>query len=132
MAKRKQAPREPLLEWLAAAVGLLLSLAVVAIIGREALNGEMEQPPAIEVRAERVVPLRSGFLVEVEAANRSGGTAAIVEVEGTLKSGEATVETSTLAFDYVPGHAERKGGLFFKADPRTHSLELRALGYQAP
>ena len=49
-------------------------------------------------------------------------------------SGEVvlTIETSDITFDYVPGHAERKGGLFFRQDPRMHKLELRALGYQTP
>jgi len=129
---RKQPTREPLLEWISAGIGLVLTLAIVALIGREALNGETAQPPAIEVVPGRVTPLPSGFVVEVTAVNRSGGTAAGVEVEGELKSGDEAIEASSLTFDYVPGHAQRKGGLFFTQDPRRHRLEVRALGYQAP
>jgi uncharacterized protein (TIGR02588 family) len=125
-------PREPVLEWIASAIGLALTIGVVLVIGREALNGETKQPPAIEVRATRIVPQASGYLVEIEAANRSGGTAAIVEIEGALMAGDSEAETSGLTFDYVPGHATRKGGLFFREDPSKHRLELRALGYQAP
>ena len=130
--ERRKAAREPLLEWISAGIGLVLTLAIVALIGREALNGETAQPPAIEVVAGRVTPMRAGFVVEVTAINRSGGTAAEVEVEGQLKSGDESIEASRLTFDYVPGHAERKGGLFFTGDPRRHRLEVRALGYQAP
>lgn len=129
---RGKTAREPLLEWVSAGIGLVLTLAIVALIGREALNGETAQPPAIEVVAGRVTPIQAGFVVEVTALNRSGGTAAGVEVEGALMSGTDEVETSGLTFDYVPGHAQRRGGLFFTQDPRRHRLQLRALGYQAP
>jgi uncharacterized protein (TIGR02588 family) len=130
--KQDKAPREPLLEWIAAGLGLVLTLGVIGVIGREAIAGETQQPPAIDVRAVSLRSMPSGFLVEVVAANRSGGTGAAVTIEGELKSGETSVETSDFTFDYVPGHAERRGGLFFKEDPRKHQLELRALGYQQP
>ncbi len=129
---RKKRPETPLLEWIASAIGLLLVLAVVAVIGREALSGESGQVPAIEVAAVRVAPAGSGFVVGFEAVNRSGGTAAAVEIEGVLKSGETTVETSSATIDYVPAHSRRGGGLFFREDPRRHSLELRPLGFQIP
>ena len=87
---------------------------------------------SIEVRATGIAPSESGFVVEIAAANRSGVTAAIVEEEGLLKSGETVVETSKLTFDYVPGHAVRRRGLFFTRDPRRHRLELRPRGYQEP
>ena len=130
--KQDKGPREPLLEWVAAAIGLVLTLGILAIIGREALSGEVDQAPAVEVRVERLVQTPAGFVVEIAATNRSGATAAAVGIEGVLKNGEAKVETSGTTFDYVPGHATRKGGLFFKEDPRRHKLEVRALGYQAP
>jgi uncharacterized protein (TIGR02588 family) len=140
MAKRMTASRgkaakgqnTPLLEWIAAGLGLLLTLGMLAIIGQEALRGDSSQLPAIEVRVARVVPAPSGFLVEIVANNRSGGTAAAVQIEGMLKSGETEIEAASLTLDYVPGHAERKGGLFFTRDPRLYQLEVRPLGYQAP
>ncbi|HEX6376715.1 MAG TPA: hypothetical protein VFZ91_13465 [Allosphingosinicella sp.] len=133
MAKKQDKPaREPLLEWIAAGIGLLLTLGMLAVIGREALSGEAEQVPAVEVRVERVVAAPAGFVVEIAATNRSGATAAAVQIEGALSDGETAVETSSAMLDYVPGHATRKGGLFFSKDPRLHRLEVRALGYQAP
>lgn len=124
--------REPLIEWIAAGVGLVLTLGMIATIGMEALRGDAAQLPAIEVRPTRMSSAARGFTVEIVATNRSGGTAAAVQVEATLSMGETEVETSSLTFDYVPGHAQRKGGLFFTRDPRRHRLEVRALGYQAP
>ena len=130
MAAKRQ--KEPVLEWIAAGIGLVLTLGMVAIIGLEALRGDADDLPAIEVRPARVTQTQHGYVVEIVATNRSGGTAAAVQVEGALKAGETSLETSSLTFDYVPGHAERKGGLFFTRDPRRHRFEVRALGYQAP
>lgn len=133
MARRQDRPaREPLLEWIAAGIGLMLTLGILAVIGREALSGEVEQPPAIEVRVENVVESTAGFVVEIAATNRSGATAASVQVEGELKSAGTSVEVSAATFDYVPGHGTRRGGLLFRQDPRLYQLELRALGYEAP
>ena len=122
----------PLLEWLAAGIGLLLLAGMLAIIGMEAIRGESGQPPAIAVRATRVVAVPGGYLVEVEATNASGASAAAVEVEGRLMAGDTVVETGRLTFDYVPAHARRTGGLLFAEDPRRHRLEIRALGYREP
>jgi len=130
--KPKPAAKVPILEWIAAGIGLLLTVAMLVGIGREAITGDTHELPAIDVTASRIVPTGSGFVVEIVATNRSGGTGAVVEIEGELKSGETSVETSSLTFDYVPGHAERRGGLFFREDPRRHQLELRALGFQTP
>src|SRR4030095_12745377 len=108
---KKAATREPLLEWISAGIGLVLTLGIMAVIGREALRGEIHEPPAIEVVMTGVQRAGSGFVVEVKAINRSGGTAAAVEVEGVLKDGETEVETAGLTFDYVLGPAERRAGL---------------------
>ena len=129
---RKKSPETPPLEWIASAIGLLLLLGALAVIGAEALDGQSGQLPAVEVAVVRVEPAGAGFVVGFEAANRSGGTAASVEIEGALKSGEATVETSGAVIDYVPAHSRRSGGLYFREDPRRHRIELRALGFQTP
>lgn len=124
MPKSKGSP--PLLEWVASAIGLLLTLGVMAVIARDAFNGSAEMAPDIEVAVTSVQPVRTGFMLEFEARNLSPVTAAQVMIEGKLPDGE----TSTATIDYVPGRSARRGGLFFAQHPR--GAEVRALGYQDP
>ena len=124
MTKTKAPP--PLLEWIASAIGLLLTLGVMAVIARDAFNGSAGMTPDIAVSITRVQPVRAGFLLEFEARNLSPVTAAQVTIEGKLPDGE----TGTATIDYVPGRSARRGGLFFAHDPR--GAEIRALGYQDP
>lgn len=126
MAKAKAKAQPPLLEWIASAIGLLLTLGVMIVIGRDAFNGSADMAPDIAVSVVRVQPASAGWLIEFEAANRSPVTAAQVTVEGALPGGE----TSTATIDYIPGRSARSGGLFFTAKP--DGATLRALGYQDP
>lgn len=130
--EREPDGRTPALEWISAALGLLITLAILAFIGWQALAGPDEVPPAIEVTVRQVVPLPGGYVVEVVARNVSPSTAANVQIEGRLERQGQTVATSRATLDYVPGHSERQGGLFFEEDPRAHDLGLRALGYARP
>jgi uncharacterized protein (TIGR02588 family) len=127
MAPGKKQPPTPALEWIAAGLGLAAILFVGVVIGREALIGEADQLPSLEVHATRIVPNAAGFVVEFEVVNHASGTAAAVEIEGELGT-----EKSNATLDYVAGNASAKGGLFFKHDPRTQPLALRALGFQTP
>jgi uncharacterized protein (TIGR02588 family) len=124
MAKTRTKP--PLLEWIASALGLVLTLGVSAVIARDAFNGSAGLAPEISVAATRVRQTQAGFLLEFEARNLSPVTAAQVTIEGKLPDGE----TSTATIDYVPGRSTRPGGLYFSRDPR--GAELRAMGYQNP
>ena len=122
--------RTPWLEWTASGVGLLLALIVFGLIGWQALNGGSE-PPAIVVEAGDMTSVPGGFRVEFRARNTGGSAGAQVEIEGILSGGGAD-EISRVVLDYVPGHSERQGGLFFARDPRTGTLSLRARGYSEP
>lgn len=128
----REAPRRtPALEWIAFGIGLLITCAVLGVIGSEIARGGGERPPAIEVSVERVTATATGYVVEVMATNRSQTTAAAVQIEGRLTSGE-DVATSSATIDYIPGESGRGAGLFFEEDPRAHPFELRALGYAEP
>lgn len=118
------------LEWLVAAIGLVLVVAVVGFMIVEA-NGE-SGPPRIAVRVDSVVVLDDGsYLVEFTAANRSDASAAAVGITGEVRDG-ANVETSSATLDYLPARSERHGGLHFTLDPRRGTIRLRAEGYQEP
>lgn len=125
MAKA-QPPRTPLLEWVAAAVGLLLIIGVMAVIARDAFNGSAGMAPDIEVVARAPERVGNRWLVRFDVRNRSPVTAAQVTIEGALPGGE----TSTATIDYIPGRSTRGGGLVFSTDPS--GVQIRPLGFQDP
>ncbi|MBW3572486.1 MAG: TIGR02588 family protein [Gemmatimonadetes bacterium] len=118
-------------EWVAAAVSAALVLFVLGYLLFDA-TARPQTPPAVEVSADSVAHVGGVWRVEFVARNRGHGTAAGVVVEGELKEGDRTVETSETTLDYVPGKSKRHGGLFFRRDPGPYRLELRAFGYQRP
>lgn len=118
--------KPPLLEWIASAIGLILTLGVMAVIARDAFNNSSEMAPAIELVAKAPEQVGNRWLVRFEAHNRSPVTAAQVTIEGALPGGE----TSTATIDYIPGRSTRGGGLIFSTEPR--GLNLRPLGFQDP
>lgn len=120
--------KTPLLEWIAAGIGLILALGMFGLLAREAMSGETKSPPVIEVVAGKVTPASTGYVLEFEAHNRSTAPAAAVVIEGRQGGGE----TSTVTIDYVPANGTATGGLFFKADPSSLTNDLRAVGYQTP
>lgn len=133
MAKaKKRADPIPPLEWAAATLGLLLAIALLAIIGREALRVPGTQLPLLAVEGQKLVSADGMHVLQIVVRNGSARTAASVQVEGKIKSGEADAETSSATIDYVPGHSSATGGLIFVRDPRAHRLELRVTGYEIP
>lgn len=121
----------PWLEWIASGVGLVLALGTLGAIAAEMLSGERPIPTVI-VDSDGVVETPAGFVALIRARNPADATAAKVEIEGELRQGDDLLETSRIEFDYVPARSERRGGLYFKHDPRHYRLETRALGYSEP
>jgi uncharacterized protein (TIGR02588 family) len=132
MAGSIKAGSTPLLEWVAAGIGLFLILVLTWVIGREAIRGQISQPPSIEIQIGQITRSASGYVVTFEAVNRASGTAAELQVEGTLLAGKVEIEGSAATIDYVPGHGRASGGLFFSHDPRRYALAARATGFQDP
>jgi len=130
MARREPHARTSALEWASAALGLAVLLLVFAVIGADLRRGGAT-PPAITVEVREVAASGQGFVVVFEAINR-GGTAASVEIEGTLSVPGKPSATASATLDYVAAGARVEGGLMFAQDPRQGRLRLRALGYQDP
>ena len=123
-------------EWAAAALGVVLLLGAIGALLYDAL-ARPTAPPDVVVRAERVVPVRTGYLLEFVAENRGSETAADLVVRGELRgrgdgAGAPPLETSEATLDYLPGRSERRGGLHFSRDPRAHAVTLQPTGYQEP
>jgi uncharacterized protein (TIGR02588 family) len=136
MAPRKPAPsriarRTPILEWAAAALGLLLTLAILGYSIWEGVS-DHEGPPHLTVAGEPAEATEGGFVVPLTVRNRSYATAAGVEVRATLERDGRVVEERRVVFTYVPGRGEAKGGVVFQADPATAQLRLEPEGYQDP
>ena len=129
--QRQQKENPSRAEWV---VGIFCALVVLAAVGYlfvEALT-RPSLPPMVTVQVERVLRMRSGFLVEFRAINEGSSTAAHLIVEGTLLQDTTTVEKSTATIDFVPAETESEGGLFFSRDPRAYRLEVRPTGYDRP
>ena len=125
--KPKPANDIPALEWASAAVGLVLAATAIGLTTWDAVFG-VTGPPAIEVRLTSVSPTPHGYVVEVEAFNHGGATAAQVQIEGVL-AGATERETANLTIDYIPEQSGASGGLIFEQDPRGQPLKLRAKGF---
>jgi uncharacterized protein (TIGR02588 family) len=121
----------PLAERIAAALGFALFAFVLGITLYQAFRGD-RTPPDVVVRMEVVSATSEGFLVQFTAVNRGGSPAEGVIVEAQVLGADGSAERSHTTLDYLPGHSERRGGLFLTVDPRARSLRIRALGYQEP
>jgi uncharacterized protein (TIGR02588 family) len=118
-------------EWAVALLGLVLVLWSIGFLAYQVVAGD-DSPPDVLIRADAILPVKSGYLVQIRAVNQGGSTAAELRIEGTLRGESGNVETSETVIDYVPAHSHRKGGLFFTQDPRQFTLQLRAKGYAEP
>ena len=127
MAKGAKTKPIPALEWVSAALGLAIAVALLGIIGREALTSENNELPRLAVSIERIETAPGGYGAEVIVTNQAGRTAARVELAGT-----AGGEVSRATIDYVPGRSQAEGGLLFRTDPRRTGLSIRVTGYQLP
>src|SRR5687768_11605051 len=116
----------PALEWIAAAFGLLVFLALSAVLVREAATSGGDDVPRLSAQVEAVHPVGDRYVAQIIITNASGQTAAAVQVEGKLGD-----ETASATLDYVPGHSTARGGLMLKSDPRV-GLELSVVGYELP
>lgn len=130
MAKKRHDP-VPRLEWASAALGLLVAMLLLAILGREAIAGRDYPVPVLVAEVDRVVATATGHVVKVRVRNLSDQTAAAVQVEGKIKAGQQE-ETSSATIDYVPGRSQATGGIIFSSDPRGSGLELRVTGFEMP
>lgn len=121
----------PFLEWLMAAIGLILAAGALGFIIYNAATGE-HKPPILKVKHGSVEKIETGYLITFDVENIGNETAAEVLIEGKLTKGAEEIETSSVTFDYVPSQSKRTGGLYFNSDPRQAVLEIAAKGYQKP
>lgn len=121
----------PVWEWIIAGFGLILVVAALSTILYRAITEETK-PPILEISFEAPQPVANGYLVKFRVKNTGNQTANDLTIEGLLKRGEESVETSTTRLNYAPANSEREGGLFFTKNPNDFEFRIRALGYEKP
>lgn len=119
------------LEWAVAALGALITLAVFAVLGYEAVTFE-EGPPILVVRIIDVSRTAGGHVVRLEAQNLGSTTAAEVVVRARLTEGGRTVEESEATLDYVARRSRREAGVIFQRDPANVQIDVAAVSYRKP
>lgn len=127
----KSAPRTPVAEWTAAALGLIATLAVLAYSLWEGFT-DRAGPPALSAASEPASRTSGGYVVPLVVRNESYATAASVEVSATLDLAGGEREERRATFTYVPGRGEAKGGVVFQTDPAQGRLTLAVEGYEDP
>ncbi len=118
-------------EWIVAAVGLILVLGTIGLTLHRAMTEE-STPPKLEIVVDSQQPSGDGYLVRFTVKNSGDQTAAAVAIEGELKNGADTAETSSATLTYSPAHSIRHGGLYFTKNPQNFNLQIRATGYEEP
>ena len=119
-------------EWLAAAAGACVFIAMIGYMLFMSLSGEMDGAPVIKLSSSAVTRQNDIYLVTFQAENTGKQTASSLVVKATLFSGDNAVETSEATIDYLPSKSIGSGGFFFRHDPNTHRLELTPVSYLDP
>lgn len=115
----------PVLQWLGAAVGAVVTLGAIAVIAHEVL--EPARPVAVSASITSVRQTASGWMAEIEVANAGSTAAAAVTLEGRMGD-----KVATAALDYVPGDGEVTAFLRFPTDPRTTPATVVVTGWTEP
>jgi uncharacterized protein (TIGR02588 family) len=119
------------LEWAVGALGALIVVAVLGMLGYEAAVAR-DGLPILVTRVIAVTPTEAGFVVRFETENRGPSTAAEVVVRATLKEGDQTVEDIETTLDYVARRSRREAGVILRRDPSSGALEIAAVSYRKP
>lgn len=121
---RKTVVPRPVLQWIAAGLGLVTTLAAGGVILAEAL--QPARPVALSIRVDGERRSASSRILDIVVTNAGSETAAAVEVAGKVGS-----ETASVTLDYVPGDGEATAALAFPAEA-SGSPVITVAGWSAP
>lgn len=126
----KLVERTPVIEWAAALLGLVLTLAVLGVTVWELL-ADPGGRPAFVIETQAATPSSGAWTVPITVRNTSFATAAEVEVEGvqTVEGQETAVAA---IFPYVPARGRATGGMVFPHDPAAHPVTVSVKSYRDP
>ncbi len=122
----------PALEWIAAAIGLILVAGTIGFLVYSAVT-ESDLPAKLSVKTDSINQVGENYLVKFSLYNDGENNAADIVVEGKITESEKDSETSSVTIDYAPSHSKREGALLFTKQPKTNeNFQIRALGYKKP
>lgn len=118
------------LEWTVFGVGLLLLMAMLGYLVREALTTG-SRPPELVVSLGVPRAMTEGFQVPVTVVNRGDRVAEAVTVTITLAA-KAEREEAVLSIAFLPHQSRREGWVTFRGDPKDGSLQVGPVAYASP
>lgn len=138
MGEQREKPEElaewstpPFWERAVALVGALMFAGLLAYLFIDAVWGDVS-PPDIEAAVEAIENNGQDYVVTFVTRNVGGRTASQVLVRGRLMRDGELLEEAEATFAYIPSGSERRGGLFFRENPRQGTIELLPSGYVDP
>jgi len=121
------------LEWTVFAVGCVLVLTVVGVLGYEIWHDTPREPAQLEVELGRPEKQGRYYAVPVFVSNRGDETAENVRVEVTLETEGGEQHSSEFDIQFLPQQATEQGFALFETDPaKAKSISARPLGYRQP
>lgn len=118
------------LEWTVFGVGLLLLVAMLGYLVREAVTTG-SRPPDLVVHLGVPRAMTEGFQVPVTVVNRGDRVAEAVTVTITLAA-KAEREEAVLSIAFLPHQSRREGWVTFRGDPKDGSLQVGPVAYASP
>lgn len=129
---RQPAAARPVIEWIAGAISALVIVALVAFLVHRALFRDAV-PPQLSATIEKIERIEGGTLVTVAVANGGDEAAAGVRVHASRRDAGRDAMLRQIEFDYVAGHAVRRGAFLFPdAQLAPGDLEIRIGGFIEP
>ena len=118
------------LEWTVFGIGLILVLATLGYLVREAFTTG-PSPPEVVVHLGAPRQVTEGFQVPVTVVNRGDRFAEGVSVTITLAAG-AEREEAALSIAFLPHQSRRQGWVTFRRDPAGGDLQVGPVSYGSP
>lgn len=126
----KRALDKNALEWTVFGGGLILVLATLGYLVREAFTTG-SRPPELVVHLGVPRRVTEGFQVPVTVVNQGDRPAEDVSVMITLApKGER--EEAVLSIAFLPHQSKREGWVTFRGDPRAGDLQVGPVAYASP
>lgn len=122
----------PAVEWIVGALSCVMVVTLIAFLLYQALFHD-GRPPDLSIVIEAVEQTGSGTVVRVAVANAGDEAAAGVRVYAARTDAPDHQMRNEIEFDYVAGHAVRRGAFVFRdATIRPDSLDVEIGGFVEP